>query len=75
MVSVWVERKRQRKSLNGAIDQGFAAMKSKLELIPESDVARVRAVRKAIGPKTKLGADANGGWTPEQALTTIRAII
>jgi muconate cycloisomerase len=57
-----------------AIAQGFPAMKVKVGIEPEGDVARVRAVRAAIGPKIKLGVDANGGWTPAQAVTTIKRL-
>jgi muconate cycloisomerase len=41
---------------------------------PDGDVARVRAVREAIGPQIKLGVDANGGWTPEDAMKTIERL-
>lgn len=59
----------------GAIDRGFTAMKVKVGLGPDADVARVRAVRDAIGPDIKLGVDANGGWpTPDIAADTIRRI-
>jgi L-alanine-DL-glutamate epimerase-like enolase superfamily enzyme len=54
-----------------AVTQGFKAMKVKVGTDPEADVARVRAVRGAIGPTIKLGVDANGGWSPEVAETTI----
>jgi muconate cycloisomerase len=54
-----------------ALAQGFTAMKVKVGIEPDSDVARVMAVREAIGPKFKLGVDANGGWSPEIAVKTI----
>src|ERR1041385_180474 len=54
-----------------AVAQGFAAMKVKVGIEPESDIARVRAVREAIGPRVKLGVDANGGWSVETAIETI----
>ena len=54
-----------------AVDQGFKAMKVKVGIEPDGDVARVAAVRKAIGDKTKLGVDANGGWSVDDALKTI----
>ncbi len=34
----------------------------------EEDVDRVRAARKAIGPRAKLAIDANNAWTPSLAL-------
>jgi L-alanine-DL-glutamate epimerase-like enolase superfamily enzyme len=40
----------------------------------EEDVARVLAVRKAIGPRVKLALDANNAWTPSQALTFMRRV-
>jgi len=49
-------------------------MKVKVGIDPESDVARVRAVREAIGPNIKLGVDANGGWSPEIAVKTIERL-
>lgn len=59
----------------GAIARGFTAMKVKVGLGPDADVARVRAVREAIGDNIKLGVDANGGWpTSSIAVATVRRI-
>ena len=53
----------------GFVDQGFRAMKMRLGLPdPAQDVARVKAVRDAIGPTVKLMADANQGLTEAQAI-------
>lgn len=57
-----------------AVTQGFRTMKVKVGIEPESDVARVRAVREAIGPDIRLGIDANGGWSPRVAIQTIRRL-
>jgi O-succinylbenzoate synthase len=38
------------------------------------DLARVEAVRDALGPAGRLRVDANGGWSVDQALTAIRAL-
>jgi muconate cycloisomerase len=57
-----------------AVEQGFRTMKVKVGIEPEQDVARVRAVREAIGPNIRLGIDANGGWAPRVAIQTIRRI-
>jgi L-alanine-DL-glutamate epimerase-like enolase superfamily enzyme len=54
-----------------AVAQGFKAMKVKVGTGPETDIARVRAVREAIGPDIKLGVDANGGWSMTTATATI----
>ena len=37
-------------------------MKVKVGIDPDGDVARVSAVRDAVGPQVHLGVDANGGW-------------
>ena len=58
-----------------AVEQGFHAMKVKVGVGPESDVARVKAVREAIGPSIKLGVDANGGWSPREAAQTIPRLL
>lgn len=57
-----------------AIERGFKAMKVKVGIDPDSDVARVRAVREAIGPNVKLGVDANGGWTVKNVVSTIERL-
>jgi L-alanine-DL-glutamate epimerase-like enolase superfamily enzyme len=57
-----------------AIYKGFKAMKVKVGIDPDADMARVRAVREAIGSQIKLGVDANGGWTPEDAVRTIERL-
>jgi L-alanine-DL-glutamate epimerase-like enolase superfamily enzyme len=57
-----------------AMGQGFCAMKVKVGLDPAEDVARVRAVREAIGPAVRLGVDANGGWSPRVAIQTIEQL-
>ncbi|MCA1645059.1 MAG: mandelate racemase/muconate lactonizing protein, partial [Chloroflexi bacterium] len=57
-----------------AVEQGFRVMKVKVGMDPDADVARVRAVRAAVGPDVKLGVDANGGWSPRVAIQTIRRL-
>ncbi len=57
-----------------AIAQGFKAMKVKVGIDPDGDVARVRAVREAIGPSIKLGVDANGGWNLKNVVSTIERL-
>lgn len=57
-----------------ALEQGFTTMKVKVGIDPEQDVARVRAVREAIGADIRLGVDANGAWTPALAVTMIRRL-
>lgn len=57
-----------------AVAQGFRTMKVKVGLDPVGDVARVKAVRDATGPNIRLGVDANGGFTPEAAASTIEQL-
>lgn len=40
----------------------------------EEDVERVRAVRKAVGPRFKLAVDANNAWTPAVTLEFLRRV-
>ncbi len=58
-----------------AVGLGFKTMKVKVGIEPEADVARVRAVRQAIGPDVRLGVDANGGWSPRVAIQTIPRLL
>ena len=57
-----------------AVVQGFKAMKVKVGIEPDGDLARVKAVREAVGPDIKLGVDANGGWSAAAAITTIKQL-
>jgi muconate cycloisomerase len=55
-----------------AAGQGFSSMKVKVGIDPPGDLARVRAVREAVGPHVKIGVDANGGCpTPLIAIEII----
>ena len=53
---------------------GFRVIKLKVGTDPATDVARVAAVRDAVGPDVMIRVDANQGWTPRQAVTVIRAL-
>ncbi|HEX3860889.1 MAG TPA: mandelate racemase/muconate lactonizing enzyme family protein [Stellaceae bacterium] len=44
------------------------------EVEPEEDIARVAAVRKALGPKAKLMIDINCAWSPSFAIEMGRAL-
>lgn len=57
-----------------AVQQGFKTLKVKVGTDPDQDVARVKAVRSAIGHDIRLGVDANGGWSPRTAIATIRRL-
>lgn len=56
---------------------GCTTAKVKVAEVGESlddDVARVAAVREALGPSGLIRVDANGGWGVEQAATAIREL-
>lgn len=51
--------------------EGFSVLKIKVGVDAAADVARVRAVRAAVGPDMTLRLDANQGWSPRQAVRII----
>ena len=53
---------------------GFTAIKIKVGETVEADIARVEAVREAIGPKVKLRVDANDHYRPADCIRLVRAI-
>lgn len=69
-----VEPSRAAEIAAWAVEQGFRSMKVKVGLDPEQDLARVRAVRAAVGPDVPLGVDANGGWSVHEAVEMVRRI-
>lgn len=54
--------------------EGFGVLKLKVGTDAASDVARVKAVRDAVGPTVALRLDANQGWTPRDAVRVISGI-
>lgn len=48
--------------------QGITRVKMKVGRHPEQDAARLAAAREAIGPDVALMVDANGAFSPDQAL-------
>jgi muconate cycloisomerase len=57
------------------VARGFRGVKVKVGLDPDHDVAAVRAIRDAVGPRVTVRVDANMGWTsPRQALNVIQAL-
>jgi len=53
---------------------GYTAIKMKIGETIAADVARVAAVREAIGPAVRLRVDANDHYRPADAIQVIRAI-
>lgn len=56
------------------VREGFDVLKLKVGTDAATDVARVRAVRAAVGPGVRIRVDANQGWTPKRAIAVIRAL-
>jgi L-Ala-D/L-Glu epimerase len=54
--------------------QGFPAIKVKLGETVEKDVARIKAIRNAVGNTIPLRIDANQGWDVPTAITTLNAL-
>lgn len=51
-----------------AVERGYETLKVKVGANPALDVARLAAVRQAIGPDYQIRIDANQAWTPKQAV-------
>lgn len=56
------------------VTDGFSVLKLKVGTDAATDVARVRAVREAVGPGVRLRLDANQGWTARDAVRVIGAL-
>ncbi len=57
-----------------AVADGFHILKIKVGKEGLKDVARIEAIRKAVGSDVILRVDANQGWTPKDAVRIIRAM-
>jgi L-alanine-DL-glutamate epimerase-like enolase superfamily enzyme len=53
---------------------GFTTIKIKVGTEPSQDIARVRAVRDAVGPNIALVIDANCGWDADTAIRCCREL-
>jgi muconate cycloisomerase len=54
-----------------AVEKGLRAAKVKVGLDVASDIARVEAVRSAVGEHFRLGVDANAGWAESDVLAAL----
>ena len=55
------------------VAEGYRRLQVKVGLDPDEDIARIEAVRAAVGAGIVLFADANGGWSTHQARRFLRA--
>jgi L-alanine-DL-glutamate epimerase-like enolase superfamily enzyme len=54
--------------------EGFGVLKLKVGTDAAGDVARVAAVRAAVGDGVTIRLDANQGWTPREAVRVVRGL-
>jgi L-alanine-DL-glutamate epimerase-like enolase superfamily enzyme len=62
-------------ALQAASEGGIGAFKVKTGNDPGEDIARIAAVRKAVGSAATIYADSNHGWTAEQAIRALTAML
>ncbi len=58
----------------GFKNAGFPAIKAKIGGRTKEDVARIKAIREAIGMEMPLRVDANQGWDTITAINTLKAL-
>ena len=66
-ISVNPPEEMARDAIN-AIKRGYNTLKVKVGIDPTLDVARLSAIREAIGKDYRIRIDANQAWTPKQAI-------
>ena len=57
-----------------ALKRGYDCLKMKVGINPEMDVARLMAVRQAVGNDITIRIDANQAWNPKQAVKILNAM-
>ena len=57
-----------------AVAAGFRILKVKVGKEGLKDIARIQAIREALGPSVKIRVDANQGWTAKDAVRIITAM-
>ena len=57
-----------------ALARGYDCLKMKVGVNPELDVARLKAVRQAVGNDVTIRIDANQAWQPKQAVRILNAM-
>jgi len=54
--------------------QGAEVLKVKLGKAPDTDIARISAIRDAVGSETTIRVDANQGWTYDDAVQALQGL-
>ncbi len=57
-----------------AVRLGFSCVKVKVGEAPALDIARIAAIRAAVGPNIRLRVDANQGWSVTNAVIALRGL-
>lgn len=57
-----------------AVERGFTTLKIKVGKEGMADVARIAAIREAVGPNVKLRVDANQGWSAQESVAIIKTM-
>ncbi|MBG3849549.1 dipeptide epimerase [Xanthomonas sp. WHRI 8391] len=57
-----------------ALARGYGSLKIKVGKDSDSDVERIKAIHAAVAGRASLRLDANQGWTPKQAVRTMRTL-
>jgi o-succinylbenzoate synthase len=70
-ISVNAPEEMVRDSLE-ALAEGYTELKLKVGTDADLDIKRVKAIREAVGYDIKIRLDANQGWSPKEAVRTIR---
>lgn len=55
-------------------DHGAVALKVKLGKKPQDDIARIKAIRQAVGFDIPIRIDANQGWSYEEAMEALKGL-
>lgn len=55
-----------------AVNRGYKTLKIKVGKDSQIDMARIKAIRDAIGHDVELRIDANQGWSPKEAVRILR---
>ena len=55
-----------------AVEKGYRTLKIKVGVDGNLDVTRLHAIREAVGQAIQIRIDANQGWTPGEAVRTLR---
>ena len=55
-------------------EEKFKILKVKIGVNPEEDIARIKAIREAVGDEPRIRVDANEGYSVETAITTLNEL-